>query len=815
MNLKYAARTLARSPGFTATAILTLALGIGATTAMMTIVNSVLFKPLPFKDPDRLYTALTDIRRPGSAVGPMLGAPVNARSFNEWRAHCNACDDVAMVSGDGFTLSGRGAPERVFAFDVSFNFFRTLGLQPQVGRDFQPGDEGPAGSRVVILSDTLWRARFNADRSVVGSSLLVDGVPCTVIGVMPPAMMLPRGEQWGPFFGHQADPAIFKPFAIDMPRSRTVGQWNYYTVVRLKSGESSATAAAQMTAAIGQFSRDAGLEMSASLVPLADRVAGDSPRKLWMLVGAIVAVLALVGLNLGGLMLARSIGRSRDIGIRRALGASRADVFGDILGEIAALAAIAGAAATAVAAVAVRAFVAAAPIDIPRLQEVRTDWHVLIFSLGASAFAALVASAAPAWRLLRGDLTTSLSGSTRSATDSKSRILALDAVMTIEVALGTVVLITAALLSESFMRVLQADRGFQTANVITETVPLPAISYGTPDARTAFIRDALPAFAGIPGVKSVAETSQIPLLGETWTDGLVDADHPDNDRIAAAPVTNRRFVSPGYIATMGIPLIAGRDLSDGDRERPVALISQRAADLLWPGQSAVGRHVLGSGTAAVAGRVPEEVVGVVADVRTNGLDRAVVPIVYEAYWRAGPGRPQFVFRTDRDTASLAAGVREVMNQLDPGLPVAPLRTMSSIVDASAAPRRFQARLIGAFALAATMIAAMGLYGLVSFSVSRRTREIGMRIALGAPPSSIAGLVLAQGLRPVVIGAAAGMIAAVFARAALADLLYGTSARDPVTFAFVGVALLAVAMAACAVPARRAIAVDPVISLRAE
>jgi predicted permease len=816
-NIRYAVRTLARAPGFTLTAVLTLALGIGATAAMMAVVDGVLIKPLPYSAPERLYLATTVVASTtGNAPAASREFPVNAHHFSIWRALCNSCADVALVGGQGVTLTGATA-ERLVGLQVSHNFFHTLGVQPQFGRDFTLDDEGPGRSQVVLLSDALWRSHFSADPSIVGRLIVLDGVPNAVVGVMPATLRLPHGTEWGPGFGQGRAPEIFQPFGMNMAGIRPMGNFNYAAVIRLKPDASPARASGELTATVSEFARSAGVTMTIKLVGMADRVTASARQGLWLMFWAVAAVLLLVSLNVGSLLLVRNISRSREISVRMALGAARADIVRSMLTEATMLVGMGGTLGWLLAIAALRALVSASPVDIPRLAEIRPDWRVAVFALAAAAAAVALATLAPAWRIARSDLRESLVSATRSATETKGRLRMLDAMMVVEVAVGTAVLIVGILLSGSFLNVMRVERGFATEHIVTQSLSLAGASYSDVDARSRFIDRALESFSAIPGVTLVGETSQLPLRGETWVDSLTDADRPADER--TAPLTNRRFVSPGYISAMGISLEQGRDISGSDRSRRVALISERAARLLWPNDNPIGKHVrgvgIGGGTRPGDPLPKDEVVGVVADVKTTGLEQDAPTIVYEPYWIVNPGGQAFVFRTERDPDSLAADIRATVSTIDPSLPVEPPQTMAAIVSAAAAARRFQTSIVVAFAFVAVLTAALGLYGLVSFSVARRTRELGIRIALGATGRQLGAMVLSQGLKPVALGASLGICASLAFADLLASQLYGIDAHDPRIFVVVIVALGAVAIAACWIPARRATKVDPMLPLRAE
>jgi predicted permease len=811
MNLRYAIRTLARTPGFTLVAVATLALGIGGTTAMLAIVNGVLFKPLHFPGADTLYTVHTVVTAESGGRPVTREFPVSGRHYIEWREHCGSCEAIALVDGRGFTLTGTGEPNRIPGLNVSSNFFQTLGVRMQLGRDFTPAEEGP-GAHVAVLSNALWRSTFSADPSVIGRSVTLNGAPTTIVGVTPSDLRLPRGFEWGPFFRQSLAPDVFVPFPQDFSGVRTVGNFNYVALVRIRSGATPIQTEGQLSGDIAAFAQQAGIKMNAVLTPLFESVTGASRKSLWLLLAAVGAVLTLVSLNIGGLLLARSMARAHETSVRLALGARPRDLAAPVAGEVLLLMLASSIIGALLAVGAVVTFVAAAPVALARIDEIRPDWHVALFAIAATGASGMLAAIAPIVRAATGQ--ESLTSATRTSTENRRGVNVLDLVMTLEIALSTMVLVVGVLFVTSFLNVMRSERGFSAQHVVTESLALSSSKYATPVDMNRFVDAALRAFSTIPGVSEVGVTSQLPLRGEAWVDALVDADRRTDER--NAPLTNRRFVSPHFVSAMGIPVIAGRDLDDADRGRRVVIISEHAARLLWPGGTAIGRHVQGNDRPrANAPLFSDEVVGVVADVKSEGLEKDPAPIVYVPYWNFSANPPAFVFRTARDAASIAADIRSNVARLDPDLPIPPPETMEGIVSDAASVRRFQTTVVVAFTALALMIAAIGLYGLVSFSVSRRTRELGLRVALGATSSRVIALVLLRGMRPVAAGGLLGLLGAAAGGRLLTDQLYGISSHDARALGAVATTLFAVAIAACWVPARRATRLDPMIPLRAE
>ena len=810
-DLGYALRQIRRAPGFAAVAILTLALGLGAITAMFSIVHSVLLEPMKYRDPGRLYMAQTILAPRFKATAPW---PVNARHFHEWRTHGRSWEQISLIDGLGLTLTGTGEPERLLGFSVSYNFFRTLGVQPALGRDFLPAEELPGHFHVVILADSLWRTRFASDPSIVGRKLILNGEPNLVIGVMPPTLRVPKGAEWGLI--SLFTPVIFRPLGFDVSQGRASGSYGYGSIMRLKPGVQPKQAIDEMNALIADLVRQFKIESKPGLTPLLDQVTAGARSSLWLLLGTVGAVLLIVCVNVGNLMLIRTSSRYHEAGLRMALGASRRRLFGMALGEAVVLVAMGGALGLFFAYAGLRTFVAAAPVSLPRLDEVHIDWRVLAFSLAAMLVSTLICGLVPAWRLARTDAQESLKGGSRGqGTGNRSRIRTREWMVSVEVALSTVLLILGGLLMVSLFRVIRADQGFDVERIITQDFSLIGPTY-TDARKRSFVESALLKLGNIPGVESASLTSQVPLRGEASVCGLRDPDrpidpaHPD----AAsnfADLANHLFVGPDYWKTMGIPLRNGRALEENDKDRKVAVVSEKVARLLWPNENPIGRHVLGCGSIPPTAL---EVVGVAGETRVAAESESPL-MVYEPYWDISFGVGSFVLRTRAEPSAVTGALHSVLRSLDSDLPIGPARTMEEILDESVAARRFETYLAAAFAVAALALASLGIYGIVSFSVARRTPEIGIRMALGARGAQVARMVLRQGMAPVAIGLAAGVGCASPAGRFIASQLYSVAPNDPLTIAMVALLLPIVAAGACWVPARRAMRIDPMAALRFE
>ncbi len=796
-DVRYALRQMRRSPGFTAVAVLTLALGLGAATAMFSIVNGVLLEPLEFHDPGRLYVARAFLPPETGITGDF---PVGAPHFAEWRAHCRACQSVSLIQMADLTLVGAGEPVKLYALKASWNFFQTLGVHPALGRDFLLQEERGLGQ--VILSDSLWRSRFRADPAILGRAIQLNGEPHTVIGVMPRNFVLPRGDQWGKFFGPAEEPLIFEPLGFD-PRGH--GGLNYTSVIRLKPGVSRQRAAAELNALLVDLLRGSPLRIT--LIPMLDQVTRAARTSLWLLLGAVGAVLLIVCVNTGNLMLVRTAGRYREAGVRLALGASRARLFGQALKEALLLVAMGASLGLLLGYAGLKLFTAAAPIDLPRLEEARMDWRVLAFGLAAAAFSTIACGLVPAWNLSRTQPLDSLKAAA-GATESGRKLRFREVLVGLEVALSTLLLSAGGLLLVSFVKVMHVDRGFQSERVVTQDISFlsPKYAHG---GRDRVLRVMLEQLAHIPGVRAVGATGRLPLRGEDWVDSLHDPDQPSRNR--NEPLANYRSVTPGYWRAMGIPLVRGRFFADNEWTRPVAVISERAARKLWPAQDPIGRHVRGMDPS----RPALEVVGVVGEVPAGPLDQAWPMMVYEPYSLASPVGISLALRTSGDPASAIRAARLIIAGIDPEMALPPAQTMAQILDASVAARRFEMRLAMAFALAALLLAGLGIYGVISFAVARRRPEIGIRIAMGARSGQVIAMVLRQGMRPVLPGLLAGVAGAMASSRLLAGELYQVAPRDPRAILAVAAVMLAAAFGACWIPARRSAATDPLTALRAE
>ena len=804
-DLRYSFRNLTRDRGVAIVAILTLALGIGANTAIFSIVNSVLLRPLGYRSPDRLV-AIHEVIPKVSNLYPEL--PVNPGHFAEWRKRCTSFEQIAELQPFYPTLTGVGQPEQLGGFRVSANFFSMLGIHPQLGRGFLEEEDRPGHGDVVILTDSLWRSRFAADPSIVGKKMTLGGVPHVVAGVLPASFHFANGNQLDRLMPLPDKPAIFKPLALDLKDAEMEGDFNYLAIGMLKKGVGREQALAQMNvvqADIAKTFKDK-TELKAALSPLQDQMVGPVRRGLVVLLGAVGSVLLIVCVNLANLSLVRGAGRSRESAIRTALGAGRAQLLRQPLVESALLAVTGGALGLLLAGWGMDALIKTAPVDLPRLGEVRLDGYALAFALAISTITGLLFGVLPAWRMTRVVPQEILKTGGRSATEGIQGTRLRSFLVSAEVALSAVLLIVAGLLIGSFVRLMNVDKGFPVERLLAVDLDPSGARYEKDGSRTEFYQRVLAGVETLPGVRSAAVINGLPMKGETWVDiiWLPGDTRPMFERLAS----NSRFISPDYFKTVGIPVRGGRAFNEADRNKNVVIVAQRTAGQLWPGQDPVGKRLY-SGDDKL-----HEVVGVVGDVRTSLLQGPVVT-VYFPYWNKSVSEVAVLLRTAIDPLSIAAAVRGEIWKVDPEIPLSKMKTMEEIISDAAAPRRFQMLLVLVFAAAAVLLASLGIYGVVSYTVAQRTSEIGVRVALGARSSDVYRMVLRQGLAPVVFGLIAGVAGALALGRLLSSLLFEVSPADPLTITAVIVALAAVAAFACTVPALRAARVDPMSALRYE
>ena len=788
--------------------ILILAVGIGANTAMFSIVDAVLLRALPFRAPQNLV-AVEEIVPAFSHIAPDV--PVNAMHFLEWRKQWSSAEELSLIGGMTFNINSDGEPERVSGARVSSNLFAMLGVQPQVGRSFLEEEDRPGSDQVVMISDALWQRRFHGDRGVLGRKIVLDGKPYEVIGVLPAGLRLPTLAQLVSMTASGAIPEIWKPFAVRDEELDSMGDFNYGCIARLRSGVSISRALDELNAVQARIARGfpEKIELRASVVPLDQKMTARSRQGLLMLLSAVAAILLIVCVNVASLLISRASGRSRELAVRAALGASGGRLLRQMLTESLVMAMLGGALGVGLAYSGLGAMLAHAPADLPRLNEIGIDGGVLLMAFALSLGSAVLFGLAPAWRSSRADPQRDLKSGGRGSSQSREAGRMRSALVSVEVGLSTTCLIAAGLLLNSFVKLTRVDRGFDAERVITVDLSLPASRYPDMAKRAAFVHSVLDRVKALPGVSAAGITTTVPLTGRRSTN-LISVEGISVP-VMERPVADFSAISDGYFAAIGIPIVAGRSFEEKDRGHEVVVISALAAAKVWPGESAIGKRFrLGGDNQPLM-----EIVGVAGDVRADQLQAPPNPTVYVPYWQRDRQDVALMVRTRMDPASIAGAVRGEIRSMDAQLPVPQFRAMQEIVSAAFSERRFQLELVALFAMVGLILASLGIYGVVSYSVAQRRGEMGIRMALGATGPELRRMVLMESLGPVAVGLAAGLAGTLALSRILQGLLFGVGIADPATMAGVAMVVLAVAAAACYVPASRMTNANPVTWLRYE
>ena len=804
-DLSFSARTLRKNAGFTAVAVLTLALGIGANTAIFSVVKAVLLNQLPYRQPDRLVTVAE------GDPGDVKPETVDFTTTHDWRARAHSFATMSLYRDAAGAIAETGEPELLRGLRVNHDFFDTLGVRMYLGRAFLPEEDRPDRRRQIILSYGLWRRRFGADPHIVGRVLRLSESSSTVVGVLP--------SDFRPLLNPGSDdsPEMFMPlgYALSEP-SACRGCQHLRLVARLKPGVSVGTARAELNTIMRDIVRehpaDYKHDAAVMVTPLRDQLVGGVETALWVLLGAVGFVLLIACANVANLLLARATGRAKEIALRAALGASRWRLVRQLLAESLMLALAGGAAGILLASWGTSALALLAPKEIPRVNEIRLDGAVLLFSLAVSAATGLLFGLAPAVRASRVDLIEALKGLGKS-TDSRSRHGLRNVLVTAELALAFVLVVGAGLLGKSFLRLMNVDPGYDSRNVLTLTTYVYGARYQKPEAELDYYQQAMRRLRSTPGIEGAAMVSTLP---------LADFDrrgfHIQDRRLAnasEAPYVDAYSVSPDYFRVLKIPVKRGRvfEARDVAGTPKVAVISESCARLQFPNQDPIGKHI------QLGGRNDDKpwltIVGVVGDVRQYGLDRAPDMEAYIAQAQDLSFSYSLVARTTLDPRRLERAVRDAFLAVDKTQPVFRVQPMETYVAATLAGRTFTLALLGLFGALALTLAAVGIYGVISYAVSLRTREVGIRMALGAEKHDVLAMVLRQGLALTGAGLAAGFAASLVLTRLLSSLLFETAPTDLTTAAAVAVVLAAVALLASWLPAYRASRVDPMVALRYE
>ena len=807
-DLRHAFRRVAHAPAFAIIAVLTLALGIGANTAIFTLVKTVLLRPLPYGDAEQLVMLWGKTSDKGETT--WLSAP----EVLSYRRDVPAFAAVAAYSSTAANLTGGQEPERVIAAAVSPNLFATLRVSAIAGRAFLPSDSAPAIADQVVLGHALWMRRFGGRTDVIGQTIQVNGTGRTVIGVMPPSFRLPLD------FADSRPSELWLPLDLHAENQASWGNHGLLGLARLSSDADAARSTAAMRlleerwVADGHWQdRDGG---DRTAVPLRRLVLGDVRYAMWVLFGAVGVILLIACANVANLTLARSDERHRELAVRTALGASRQRIVQQLITESVVLAALGAMVGTALAYLGVRALVAASPAGIPRIEDASVDATVLLFTLALTIVTGILFGLAPALEFSNPDVNKALKEGGRTGTVGRSRQRFRDTLAISQMAFSVVLLIGAMLLMRSFVELRRVDLGFRRDDALTLRTVLPNTSYPQPANVIAFYRTVRQRLAELPGVEQVGATRLLPLTGTIgdWSITLEGKPRAPGEN----PNGDWQVVMPGYFESMAIR-VRGRTFTDADHETapPVAVINQTMAERYWPNEDPIGKRFhLGTNT-----RPWVTIVGVAGHVRHNAVTetpRAEMYMPHAQFGAAGGSTPRgltFVLRTFGEPLAVLPYVRETIRSLDPNLPVADVRTLQSVADDSLAQARFTTLLLGLFALLALALATIGIYGVISLLVTRRRQEIGIRIALGARRSTILAMVIRRGMVLAGIGVLAGVVGAAALTRIVASMLYGVTAYDAATFAAVPLILATVALLACLVPAARAAAVEPVTALREE
>ena len=788
-DLRYGLRTFIRQPGFALTAVLALALGIGANTAVFSVVYAVLLKPLPYPDP----AALVYIHDTYPAV---TFASVSAAKYVALRERNRTLESLGAQTPGSVTLTGRGEPEQVPATRITADLFRAFRIEPALGRWFSADEDMPNASPVIVLSHSLWQRRFGGDPKVIGQSITANAVATTVVGVMPPDFYT-SAQAWVPLgFGNAPAPG-----------------GNFLRLTgRMKPGVSVDQVQQDLSGVSAAFNRENGLQRDVKVWPLHEIIVTDNKRTLLVLQGAVVFVLLVACANVANLLLARSVGRERELAIRAAIGAGRGRLVRQLLTESLLLSILGGAVGVILASWLLRLFVAMAPAGFPRVSSIAIDTGILTFTLVVAMATGLIFGVAPARRGFRTDPNDSLRDTgARGATSGNrgaSRLL-----VVAEIAVALMLVIGAGLMVKSLLKLQSERTGFRADGLLTFELNLPAARY-QPPAMAAFYQRALGEIRAIPGVQSAGAINYLPLANFGFNGNFAIEGQPPFPR-DAAPVVEYRAVTPGYFGTMGIPVVRGQDFTDQDNAagRPVVIINQTMAERYWPNGNPIGSRVQLTFDSSAVWR---EVVGVVGDVRSWRVNTRPVPESYVPHTQAPTAGMGLVVRLDgMNPAQVLPALRQRIAAIDSALPLVRIRPMTDIVSASTGETRLSSVLTSVFALVAALLASLGIYSLISYSVAQRSREIGIRVALGADRSSVVRMVVGEGLTLAAIGLVVGVAGAFLLTRTLRTLLYEVSPTDPSVLAMTCAGLLGVAALASVVPAVRALRVDPAIALRAE
>lgn len=803
-DVRYGIRMLLRSPGSTAVAVLTLALGIGANTGIFSLVNGVLLRPLPYPAPGQLVRVFT-------VLPTQPHFPVSVADFYDYRQRADAFASSALYAERDLDLTLRHRPEHLSGMGVTHEYFRVLGYHPALGRDFDEKEEYKKNNHVVILGDRFWRTHLNADPNIVGQALLLSGESFTVIGVMPPGVQHVGGDFHSSGHGDTVD--LWWPLPLQPHQADGCDRGCHYLnmVARLKPGSAPAQASASMNTVAMQLAKDLpDYDAHILIVPLKEEIVGRARLMLIVLMGAVGFLLSIACVNVANLALARATSRYREITIRSVLGAGRLRIIRQLLTESLLLAFLGCAFGLLFAELGLRGLLVLSPEKLPRLQLVHIDARVLLFAALVTVFTALLFGLAPALAIVKASASQSLKDGDRGTTVGGTRGRLRSWLVTAEIALALVLLAGAGLLMRTFVNLHHVDMGFNPNHALTFRIQLPEKRYADPVSQIHFYQNLAARLQALPGVQSVGFGSDIPWTGydENTSFDIVGVTFQSNN----SPEGRYHFASPDYFRAAGIPLLSGRffTTSDDAKAPPVVIVNSALAQRYFRGEDAVGKRL------DIWGKKGISIVGVIGDIKDMPDAPATPPAFFWADWQFPDGNERVVvLRATADLISLAAAVRKEVLALDKDLPVTDVKTLDDVGAHAVSTAKFTLVLVGAFAGLAVLLAAIGIFGVISYSVTQRIHEIGIRMALGAQQEDVLGMILRQGAKVTALGVLFGIIGAVTLTRAMRELLYRVSATDPWTFAIVAAVLVAVALAACYIPARRALRVDPMVALRYE
>jgi putative ABC transport system permease protein len=811
-DLRYGIRMLLKHPGFTVVAVITLALGIGANSAIFSVVNGLLLRPLPYRDSERLAIIWT--HSPGANVEQDWPSP---GQYSAIKSQTSVFEDIALAQGGSTNLTGQTVPERVGAIWTSSVMFSLLDVRPLLGRVFLAEDDQPGKAQAAILSYGFWQRRFGGDPNAIGQSLTIGGDIYNIVGVMPADFML--SYEVMPTVGAASQAEVLLSLPLSAEALSRQGDENYNVLARLKPGVTVAQAQAELDAVVSgleqQFpdSYPASRRFSLSVKPLLEQVIGDVRLALLVLLGAVGCVLLIACANVANLLLARAAVREKEIAIRMALGAGRWRLLRQLLTESVLLASLGGAIGLLIAVWSLDGLRWLSPGNIPRLQNIAVDGRVLAFTFAVALVTGIVFGLAPALRASRVNLSETLKEGGRSLVGSGNQRLR-SMLVVAEVALSLMLLVGAGLLIRSFIRVQQVEPGFAAQNVLSLRLSVGGTSYDKDSLRLGFYQQLWDRIRRLPGVEATGGVSILPLSGGmSWGSISIEGYVPESGQSMIQ--ADGRIASLGYFETMKTPLIMGRFFTEQDTadSLKVAIVDENLARTYWPGEDAIGKRLK-------RGRLDSNapwltVIGVVASVKQYALDSDSRVTFYTPHQQSPTGSLYVTVRTATDPLGVAAAVTQEARAMDPNVPIYDVKTMEQRLFESMGRRRFAMLALGVFAMVAMLLAAVGIYGVMNYSVTQRTREIGIRMALGAPTQGVLKLIVGQGMLLTGIGICIGLAGAVAVTRVMASLLFGISATDPTTFVVIGVLLAGVALLACYIPARRATKVDPMVALRYE